>query len=91
MLTALTITTVLFSSVFEMVHALLARACRKQMYDNNVRYTMMFRCLVLASNITLFIDKYRRSFLLFPPGSRMQDVVYLTLIFAVFLEKDLGR
>lgn len=91
MLTALTITTVLFSSVFEMVHALLARACRKQMYDNNVRYTMMFRCLVLASNITLFIDKYRRSFLLFPPGSRMQDVVYLTLIFAVFLEKGLGR
>lgn len=91
MLTALTITTVLFSSVFEMVHALLARACRKQMYDNNVRYTMMFRCLVLASKITLFIDKYRRSFLLFPPGSRMQDVVYLTLIFAVFLEKSLGR
>ena len=39
-LTALTITTVLFSSVFEMVHAradkhaLLARACRKQMYRN---------------------------------------------------------
>lgn len=91
MLTALTITTVLFSSVFEMVHALLARACRKQMYDNNVRYTMMFRCLVLASEITLFIDKYRRSFLLFPRGSRMQDVVYLTLIFAVFLEKGLGR
>ena len=53
MLTALTITTVLFSSVFEMVHALLARACRKQMYDNNVRYTMMFRCLVLASKINL--------------------------------------
>ena len=36
-LTALTITTVLFSSVFEMVRALVA----KQMYDNNVRYTMM--------------------------------------------------
>ena len=52
---------------------------------------MMFRCLVLASKITLLIDKYRRSFLLFPRGSRMQDVVYLTLIFAVFLEKGLGR
>lgn len=61
------------------------------MYDNNVRYTTTFRCLVLASKITLFIDKYRRSFLLFPRGSRMQDVVYLTLIFAVFLEKGLGR
>ena len=61
------------------------------MYDNNVRYTMMFRCLVLASKITLLIDKYRRSFLLFPRGSKMQDVVYLTLIFAVFLEKGLGR